>query len=313
MIEFGLYMAKTTKQQLALAISLTSLCAGAHADEAGFNYAATADTLPAGENEFYTQLTHRWDKTIGSYRGNDLILKWEHGATDKLTTELAIEAFDLSARNAFPLDANGNEVYPRNIDVRKISAYKAAVKYNFLSVYKDGIGLAIDFETLYRTWYPRVDGARTRQISLEPKLILQKNYLDDQLVTVFNLAIESERRKFPDADNAVENEFAIKMAAAANYRFAPNFYAGIETLRTSDVLNGVYNHYAFFAGPTMTYGSETFHITATYLRQLQGSPSYSRAAYPDGIDPQTSAGFDNDLHLEEDTKNEFRVKVGFNF
>ena len=302
----------TTLLLTALLISAT-----AHADEAGFGYASTSDTLPAGENEFATQLTHRWDKTVGSYRGNDLILKWEHGATDKLTTELAIEAFDLRAQNAFPLDANGDEVYPLDIDVRKISAYKAGLKYNFLSVYKDGIGLAIGLEGLYRTWYPRVDGAQTVQFSLEPKLIVQKNFYDDQLVTVFNLAIESERRRFPDGDDSVddpvENEFAIKMAAAANYRFAPNWYGGLETLRTSDILNGTYNHYAFFVAPTLTYGSEKLHITATYLRQLQGSPSYSRAAYPDGVDPITSAGFDSDLHLEEDSKNEFRVKVGFNF
>ena len=57
-------MAIKTTKQLALAISLMNLGAAALADEAGFNYAATADTLPAGENEFYTQLTHRWDKTI---------------------------------------------------------------------------------------------------------------------------------------------------------------------------------------------------------------------------------------------------------
>ncbi len=300
------------KIRLTAFAAACALSTSAFALEGGFGYATTADTLPEGKNDYSTLLTHRWDKTVGSYKANDLALRWEHGITDRLTGELALEAFDLKAKNAFPLDSAGDEVYPLDIDVRKISAYKAALKYNFLSVYKDGIGLAIGVETLYRTWYPRVDGARTKQFSLEPKLIVQKNFLDDQLITVFNLAVESERRKFPD-DDAAENEFAIKMNAAFNYRFAPNFYAGLETLRTSDVLNGIYNHYAFFVGPTATYGSENFYVTATYLRQLQGSPSYSEAAYPIGVDPVTSAGFDNDLHLEEDTKHEFRVKVGFNF
>jgi hypothetical protein len=285
---------------------------GAFALEGGFGYATTADTLPSGKNDFSSLLTHRWDKTIGTYKANDVQLRWEHGLTDRLTTELAIEAFDLRASNAFPLDSAGAEVYPLDINVRKVSAYKGALKYNFLSVYKDGIGLAIGVEGLYRTWYPRVDGAKTKQFSLEPKLILQKNFYDDQLVTVFNLSIESERRKFPEA-NAVENEFAIRFNGAANYRFASNFYAGLEALRSSDILNGEYNHYAFFFGPTLTYGSEKFYVTTTYLRQLQGSPSYSLAAYPEGVDPVTSAGFDADLHLEEDTKHEFRVKLGFNF
>ena len=294
---------------LAAAIALST---SAFALEGGFGYATTADTLPMGKNDFSTLVTHRWDKTVGSYKANDFLFRWEHGLTDRLTGELAIEAFNMKAKNAFPLDSAGQEVYPLAIDVSKVSAYKGALKYNFLSVYKDGIGLAIGVETLYRTWYPRVDGAKTKQFSLEPKLILQKNFLDDQLVTVFNLAIESERRKFPE-DDATENEFAIKFNGAFNYRFAPNFYAGVETLRTSDILNGVYNHYAFFAGPTMTYGAQNFYVTATYLRQLQGSPSYSLAAYPIGIDPISSAGYDNDLHLEEDTKNEFRLKVGLNF
>jgi hypothetical protein len=297
---------------MCLAFVAAFSCTCAFALEGGFGYATTADTLPAGGNDYSTLLTHRWDKTVGEYKANDLQLRWEHGVTDRLTSELAIEAFDLRAKNAFPLDAGGEEVYPLDIDVRKISAFKGALKYNFMSVYKDGFGLAVGIETLYRTWYPRVDGAKTKQFSLEPKLIVQKNFLDDQLVTVLNLSIESERRKFPDAD-AVENEFAIRWNGAANYRFAPNFFGGVEALRSSDVLNGVYNHYAFFFGPTATYGTEDVYITATYLRQLMGSPSYSLAAYPDGVDPVTSAGFDRDLHLEEDTKHEFRVKVGFNF
>jgi hypothetical protein len=295
-----------------LVLSLFALSSSSYAVEGGFGYATTADTLPEGKNDFSTFLTHRWDKTVGSYNANDLLLRWEHGITDKLTGEVAIEAFDLRATNAFPLDAAGEVTYPLDIDVTKVSAYKAALKYNFLSAYKDGVGLSVVVETLYRTWYPRVDGAKTKQLSLEPKLIVQKNFYDDQLVTVFNVAIESERRKFPEAD-AVENEFAIRFNAAANYRFAPNFFGGIEALRSSDILNGEYNHYAFFMGPTVTYGSEKFYVTATYLRQLQGGPSYSLAVYPDGPDPITSAGFDSDLHLEEDTKHEFRLKVGLNF
>jgi hypothetical protein len=294
------------------ALFILLLTASAFALEGGFGYTTTADTLPQGGNDFSTSLTHRWDKTVGSYRANDFVGRWEHGVTDRLTTELAIEGFNLRARNAFPLDANGEEVYPLDIDVSKVSAYKGALKYNFLSAYKDGIGLTLYTEVFYRSWYPRVDGAKTEQWSIEPKLIVQKNFLDDQLVTVLNLAIESERRKFPES-GATENEFAIRWAGGANYRFGENFFAGLEALRSSDVLNGEYNHYAFFMGPTMTYGREKFYVTATYLRQLMGSPSYSLAAYPDGVDPITSAGYDRDLHLEEDTVNEFRVKVGFNF
>lgn len=150
-----------TKRILGLVLLAAST--SAFAVEGGFGYATTADTLPEGKNDFSSFLTHRWDKTIGSYNANDLLLRWEHGITDKLTSEVAVEAFSLRATNAFPLDAEGEVTYPLAIDVTKVSAYKGALKYNFLSAYKDGIGLSMVMEAMYRTWYPRVDGAKTKQ------------------------------------------------------------------------------------------------------------------------------------------------------
>lgn len=283
------------------------------ASEPLFGYSYGTDTLPAGESEIAVTATHRWDKGIGSYNANDLLFEFEHGVTDRFSWSAYVEAFSLRSTNAFPLDSNGDEVYPQNIDVAKVSAFKGALKYNFLSPYKDGFGLTIVAEVTNRTWYPKVDGARTRQWSFEPKLIVQKNFLDDTLVLNYNLALEFERRIFPDDGNAKENEVAITHSAGISYRFAPNFFAGLEGVRRSDVLNGEYNHYTFLAGPNLHYGSKKWSVTATYLRQIQGSPTYSDAAYPIGVAPQFNDVANSGYHLEEDVKNEFRVKVAYEF
>ncbi len=59
--------------------------------------------------------------------------------------------------------------------------------------------------------------------------------------------------------------------------------------------------WSVFAGPSLHYGSEKWWGTLTYFRQLRGGGE------------QYAGQTETDLHLIEKTRNEIRLKVGYNF
>ena len=58
--------------------------------------------------------------------------------------------------------------------------------YQFMSPYKDGFGLAGYVEA--------TAGSKTRELEL--KLLLQKNFFEDDLILAANIALEFERSRF---------------------------------------------------------------------------------------------------------------------
>ncbi len=296
---------------VAVAVSgLISVAENVRAAESVFGFAYTADSLPEGAVEGYSRLTHRWDKGEGSFHANDIRIGFDKGVTDRFEYGFWLQGLNMRGNNAFPPSADGGEVFPFHIKVDEpLQSIGGEVRYNFLSPYKDAFGISVLTELYHVRYYAKVDGARTKQWSLEPHLILQKNFFEDQLITVYNLAIESERRVFPE-DNAKETEFSITHNVGVSYHIAPKFYAGIEARHHMDIVNGEKNHNDFFVGPTVLYSEQNWHIQLSYLRQLRGNPTYS------GYEVQPDSEFfdiDTGLHLEEDVKNEFRFKIGFEF
>lgn len=292
---------------LAVAMVLGCVAWPAGASEGFFGYSYTADTLPRGKQEFELWLTPRWDKGIGSYTATDVLVGYERGITDRLTASAYVQGFKINARGSWPPDLAGEPVYPERVDSTKpFAVWKGALKYNFLSPYKSAVGLTFVWELYYVRWFPKVDGARTTQVSFEPKLILQKNFRDDSLVVVYNLAVESEWRKFPE-DDARENEFSITNSLGVSYRVARNLYVGAEGRFHSDNLNGEKNHGDYFGGPTVLFSQKRWYVSVAYLRQLHGNPTWS------GYEVDSQRYPNNGFHLEEDTKNELRVKLGFAF
>lgn len=99
---------------------------------------------------------------------------------------------------------------------------------------------------------------------------------------------------------APESPSTASRSPSRPYRFAPNWYAGVEARYHSvypDFPNKVEReHQAVFFGPTLHWGGERAWFTATWLPQIGGSPSPGRK-----------------LDLGEYEKNEFRLKVGYNF
>lgn len=294
--------------KLCIAVALSAFgTAPAYADESLFGYIAGADIVPKGQGEAVINITRRTDKDAGTYRATDVTLEAEYGVSDKFSAGFFIGGFNLKYKNAFAQEqvAPGvfEDVYPQQFSGTRLSRVGVTGKYQFLSPYTDGIGLTLRSELYYQFRYGRIDGAKTRQVSFEPNLILQKNFLDDTLITTVNLKVEFENRVF--TDGTAENEIKFEPGAGASLRVAKGLYLGGEGFYRADNLNGEFNHGSVFLGPTIHYGAKKFYITATFQRQVTGTPTYSYDTLP--------FFQDRGVNLEEETRNEFRVKIGVNF
>lgn len=303
-----------------VAILLTQGLSGsnAFADEHLFNLAYTSEVLPKGGMEFQQLIASRWDKGMGSYLANDLETEIEYGITDRLQISGYLLTQNIHIKDAFPHEAvddglgnisEGDRLYP-NRNFTGFSGLKAQLKYNVLSPYlNDGWGLSFTVEPQYKARF-KVDGSKTRAYEVEAGVQVQKNFLDDQLITTFNSYITQEYRVLLEDNGTVEHEREWSNFIAATYRVAPNWYVGLETRHHMDVLKdpdtGRYkkNQYSWYVGPTVHYTTKAWWATVGYYRQIMGNPTYATPAF-DGVD--------SNLHLDENEKNELRVRVGFDF
>lgn len=283
-------------KRFCMGLGLAAACAlgsAAQADENLLGYSYGSETLPKGKTEAYVWITHRAGKDEGTYRATDYKFELEHGLTDRLQMSGYL--------NFASHKVEGLE--PEFEDVNRDFGFQGAqvsFKYAILSPYKDPIGLAVYIEPGYSR-IGKLSGERNREWEIEAKLIAQKNFLNDQLIWIGNITYEQEFEKEDGVwSDEWEKEAALEFTTGLSYRFAPNWYAGVEARYHSvypdfpDKSNR--ENYSVFVGPTLHWGGERAWFTATWLPQVTGSPS------PTGR-----------LQLHEHEKNEFRLKAGYNF
>lgn len=276
-----------------LGLSLSPLLA--HADENYFGYSYGSETLPAGGNEAYLWLTQRTGKGAGDYRATDVQLEYEHGWTDTFQTSFYLtgRAYDYSGGSIVDEETGEAETLHRNLD---FDGVKASMKWSLRSPERDGYGLALYVEPEYLTQH-RPDGERFKEVGVETKLILQKNFLDGQIVTVYNLTLEPEWER---EDGEWEPELYVENSAGISYRFASNWFAGVETrVDMAYPEYGSREFWAWFAGPTLHYGGQKYWGTLTWMPQIKGGPTDSERS--------------DRLHLDDRERNEVRLKLGVNF
>jgi hypothetical protein len=265
------------------------------ADENLWIYAKGTDTLPKGELEFELNDIIREGKNSGDYRFHDIRPEIEYGVSNSIT--LSFEALIFSHDYAVA-DPELNPMYETQTDAggrfnkTQFAGYEISMTHNLLSPYKDEVGLSYSLGYERREKY-RLDGADIDQDSFVTALLLQKDFLDDTLIWVFNLKAEFERRKSP---GVLEEEIAFDWATAVSYRVAANWYAGIELRHQSDYLNpqedgefnpelrrssfdltdfriGSRHQYGMYFGPTLHYGDKEWWFTAGILWQVKGGGS----------------------------------------
>lgn len=216
----------------------TTLLAGqiVMAEENLWVYAKGTDTRPEGSMEFKLSDTIREGKNSGDYTFHDIRPEVEYGITDSLTIGAELIFFDhnysVDSEDLQPYyDTQGGE--GGRFNKTQYGGYEVALKYNVYSPYKDFMGLSFGLAYEDRDRY-RLDGAKIDQDSFVGTIFLQKDFLDDTLVTVLNIKTEFERRKSP---GVLEEEIAFDIAAGISYRVAPKWFVGLEFRHQSDYLN----------------------------------------------------------------------------
>ncbi len=267
----------------------------AQADENLWGYLYGTDTLPKGGTEIYNWLTLRTGKGQGTYRGWDEMLELEHGFTDRFQASFYVKGISHRISGG-ALAEDPERKLSRSLEFNGVNI---AFKYNPLSVYKALFGLALYLEPEYSR-IDKITGERMNQFGLETKLILQKNFFDDQLALAYNLTVEPEWSKFK-ASGEREKELELEHTVGLSYRFLPNWFAGIEGRYHSEYPDfQKREHGAYFLGPNIHYGAEKWWFTFTFLPQLWGHP-------------HTPGRSGSGLHFDEHERYEFRLKLAYVF
>ena len=291
---------------LAITALATFPSTSVQADENLFGYLKGAEPLPKGARELYLNNTLRQDKGQGHYSAFDLGVEYEYGVTDRLAVAGEIKGMGI---NTSGLVIDGYLPGDRKFGM-KWSGLEGALKYNFVSPARGDLGVSLFSSLVYLSVDPH-SGRDKNTLSLEQKLMLQKYFLDGQLVWVGNVLFEATRavRKPidnlpPDFDWPTDPEMELELGAGTGlmYRFAPNWFIGAEALYVEERETEVdLERWSLQLGPTLHYGSRKWWATLTWFPQLSGGG-------------ETYAGQgDTGLHLVEKTKYETRLKFGFNF
>lgn len=286
---------------------MAAACAlSARADEQYFGYVRGVEPMPKGQSEIVQSLTLREGKGKGTYEAWDSKTEFERGLTDRLTASLD---FKMQAIKTEGLLINAYIPKDEEYGIRP-SGVEGELKYNFLSPAKDPIGLATTWSIDY-SWLDPHSGQDKDSLSLEVGLLLQKYFLDGQLIWVGNLGVESTHADRDAIDGLPEDfewptepemEVEWKAGTGLSYRFAPNWFLGGEVLYESEYETEVdQERWSVFAGPSLHFASGSWWATLTWFPQLEGGGEFY-----DGQD-------DKNLHLIEKTEQEVRLKLGYTF
>lgn len=272
----------------------TSLFPGtALADEQLFGWVLGSETLPAGRAEAYEFLTLQSGKAEGTYRALDTETELEYGFTDRFQASAALE------NNYFyNKGVNGTRDALNDTNVFRFGGIELSAKYRLLSPFKDPVGLALRLEGGYLP-HDEVDGLKETEVYVAPQFILQKNYFDDTLIIDLNAGTEFAWGKRPAEQ--YPRELAFTGGGGISYRFAPNWYIGLENhVRAEYPLFhiGNFEHVVDYAGPAIHYATQRWWVTLSYNYQIFGN----------GIDEPASG-----QTFAEEVKQQIRLKIGFNF
>lgn len=285
------------------AILFTSLLLGglAHASEGMFGYLYTAETTPADRWEYEQMQTWRSGKAKGDYNAVDVRFEMEYGITDKLQGSMYLNTSYNKMHNVYNPDNTAQNLADK--DEFSVNGISFEFLYRILSPYKDDLGVALYLEPELAV-RDKESGDDTIERALEARLILQKNFLGDTLITAFNLMLEPEWERI---NNGTQKELWAELALGANYRVKDRWFVGLELrnhMEFPDFNLGNQEHSAYFMGPTVHYANEHYWWTLTALPQVAGWPRNL------GVDSGGQQISDANLHLGQHEKFELRFKFG---
>ena len=272
------------------------------ASEGYFGYLYTTDTTPANNWEYEQKQTLRIGKARGTYTAVDLRSEFEYGVTDKFQAAFYLNSSYNYMQNQYdPENISANLPDRNEFNVNGVSV---ELLYRLLSPYKDGIGLGfyVEPEIAVRN---AMTGTSGIERSLETRIILQKDFFGDRMVSALNIMTEPEW-EIGDA-GALSKELWMEFTAGVNYRVKNNWFLGVEFrnhMEFPDMNLQVQEHSAYFLGADVHYGGEKYWWTVTVLPQVAGWPRYLGIG-SDGNPVQSSYA-----HLGQHENLEVRVAFG---
>ena len=265
-----------------------------------------AEVLPKDALELTQHITRRYDKGQGTYEAIDSKTELEYGISEHASA--AVYLLGQSIRTEGLL-INGYIPRDETYGLRP-SGVEASIKYNFLSPAKDDFGLSTYFSTSY-SWLDPHSGQDKKKLTFELEMLMQKYFMDGEVIWVANAGMDStmaQRAAIADlpADvewsTAPEMEIGFKAGTGLSYRFAPKWFIGGEVVYETEFETEVgQERRSVQAGPTLHYASKEWWLSVSYLPQISGGGE------------KYAGQTDENLHLIEKTKQEIRLKVGFEF
>jgi hypothetical protein len=289
----------------AAALLFVGLSGSARAGEDYFGYVKGTEPLPKGATELELKDTARWNKQIAHYQAYDHEIELEYGFTNRFGGSFALKGQSVDTEDIL---IDGYIPGDNNIAF-KFSGLEGALKYNILSAAQDPIGLSIYFGLDYN-WVDPHSGQNKYTLSNSPGLALQKYFLEGRMIWAGNIELENtiaNRQAIddlpPDFDwpTTPEVELEFTGSTGLTYRFIPNWYLGGEIQYQEERETEVgQERWSVFAGPTLHYGGKRVWTTLTWFPQVIGGGE----KYAD-----QGTGY----HLIEKTRQEARIKIGYNF
>ena len=271
-----------------LATALTSTPT-LRADENLYGTVRTAETLPKGHVDIYHTLQFNTGKEAGNYRAWESELEFEYGFSDQLQLSIGAVQRYHHVRSVPGLDDTNRYHF---------GGVVLSAKYRVLSPFKDVVGLALRLEGGYLPT-DDVAGLEQEEFYINPSIILQKNFLDDTINVSFNIGAQMAWGKKPAEE--YDYELALEQSFGISYRFAPNWYLGVEERFRSEYPEadlGFHEHTVMFVGPSLHYGAKGWWTTLQYGFQVWGEE----------VDQTV-----RNKAFAEESRHEFRWKVGFSF
>jgi len=284
------------------------MCGGLWAGEASahegiFGFVYTTETLPKGKWELEQIYQGRYGKHQGTYANSYFRTELEYGFTDKFQGAVYVNSRYVYANKNNADGTTGGEGVPDGADPNtSFSKYKFETVsfegiYQLLSPYKDPFGFALYLEPAFGPY----------KYEIEPKLLFQKNFLDDRLIVALNMVWEMEWAR--DKDVSVwGHEMEFQNVLGVSYRLANNWRAGVEFQHVTKF--GTFSlrdaeHTAYFLGPDLHFARNNFWTTAAVLFQLPIAHGFSQE--------QRDAIQGGRIFGHEREAVQLTVKMGWNF
>ncbi|BCM23931.1 DUF6662 family protein [Methyloradius palustris] len=270
-----------TKVKLAslLAALLIFSTPFAYAGEGVFGWVYTLDIQPKGKWEFEQKVDRSVGQASGSYALDQFRSEIEYGLTDDIQIAAYVNMFNVHAnRNyinpdfcpnvnpctaGFGVPGSYNDTAQGYNSFGGVDGYSGEIIWRITNPLTSPVGVGIYFE-------PTIGKL---QDSIEARLMLQSNFLDDKLILAGNLSFEAEKEHYTPGEDEIIRQSHTDILYGASYRFAPNWSGGLEGRLHNDFYGyhlDEHIQFANFIGPNVHYAAKDFWVTAAWRYQIHG-------------------------------------------